>query len=249
MRCKNTLIRIIGFFELLLASFQGKGGGSETVEKEFSQAMTLFSKKKPKLCIDIGGNIGAYSEQILSKYPDCSIVIFEPSKSNVEILKEKFQSNSKIFIEQVAISNVKSEATLFSDKDGSGLASLTKRRLKHFNINFSNTETVNTIKFADYWKEKLQSQNIDICKIDIEGHEMDALSGFGDSIQHIEIIQFEIGGCNIDTKTFFQDFWYFFEERNFDLFRASPLGLIKLLRYKESDEFFAPTNYLAKKKV
>ena len=249
MRYNNTLIKILGFFELLLASFQGKGWGSETVEKEFSQVMTLLPKKKPKLCIDIGGNTGAYSEEILSKYPDCSIVIFEPSKTNVEILKQKFQSNSNIFIEQVAISNVKGEATLFSDKDGSGLASLTKRRLKHFNINFSNTETVKTIKFEDFWREKLGSKNIDICKIDIEGHELNALYGFGNSINHIEIIQFEIGGCNIDTRTFFQDFWYFFEERKFDLFRVSPLGLIKLLRYKESDEFFAPTNYLAKKKV
>ena len=78
---------------------------------------------------------------------------------------------------------------------------------------------------------------------------MDALHGLGESLNYINVIQFEFGGCNIDTKTFFQDFWYFFEERGFDLFRISPFGLIHITKYRETDEFFVSTNYLAKKKV
>ncbi len=242
-------IKILSFLERLLANIQGKGWGSSTVDKEFSAAMRLLSEKEPKLCIDIGGNKGSYSNQILKKYPNCSIVIFEPSLTNVDILKKKFGSNTNICIEGLAVSNVSGNATLFSDKDGSGLASLTKRRLIHFGIDFSKTENVKTIKFEDYWKEKLVSKSIDICKIDIEGHEMDALHGLGESLNYINVIQFEFGGCNIDTKTFFQDFWYFFEERGFDLFRISPFGLIHITKYRETDEFFVSTNYLAKKKV
>lgn len=242
-------IKILSFLERLLSNIQGKGWGSRTVDKEFSAAMRLLSKKEPKLCIDIGGNKGSYSNQILKKYPNCSIVIFEPSLTNVNILKKKFGTNTNICIEGLAVSNATGNATLFSDKDGSGLASLTKRRLTHFGIDFSKTENVKKIKFEDYWKEKLDSKSIDICKIDIEGNEMNALNGFGDSINHIEIIQFEFGGCNIDTRTFFQDFWYFFRERDFDLYRISPFGLNKISKYSELDETFVTTNYLAKRKV
>ena len=74
-------------------------------------------------------------------------------------------------------------------------------------------------------------KNIDIFKLDIEGHEIDALKGVGEAINYIKIIQFEFGGCNIDTKTYFRDLWFFFKEKNFDLFRISPLGLIKIINY------------------
>ena len=49
-------IKILSFLERLLSNIQGKGWGSRTVDKEFSAAMRLLSKKEPKLCIDIGGN-------------------------------------------------------------------------------------------------------------------------------------------------------------------------------------------------
>ena len=86
---------------------------------------------------------------------------------------------------------------------------------------------------------------MDIVKIDIEGHELSALNGFGKAIFSTSVIQFEFGGCNIDTKTYFQNFWYFFKEHNFDLFRITPLGIEGIKSYKESDEYFSTTNYIA----
>jgi len=103
------------------------------------------------------------------------------------------------------------------------------------------------IRFEDYWKSELGSENIDFVKLDIEGHELDALNGFGEALKFINVIQFEFGGCNIDTRTFWQDFWYFFTENNFDLYRITPFGKIKITKYRELDEFFSTTNFLAKR--
>jgi FkbM family methyltransferase len=167
----------------------------------------------------------------------------------MKILKEKFKDNSNVILEQLAIANDNANVILYSNEAGSGLASLTKRRLEHFAINFSHTEDIKSIKFEDYWKEKLDSKNIDFCKLDIEGHEMDAFIGFGKAINYIDLIQFEFGGCNIDTRIFFQDFWYFFKKKGFDLFRISPLGIIPITNYKESDEYFTTSNYLVKRKI
>jgi len=211
--------------------------------------LSLLSNKQPKLFIDIGGNKGSYTQEILKKFPNCKVVIFEPALSNMKILKEKFKDNSNVILEQLAIANDNANVILYSNEAGSGLASLTKRRLEHFAINFSHTEDIKSIKFEDYWKEKLDSKNIDFCKLDIEGHEMDAFIGFGKAINYIDLIQFEFGGCNIDTRIFFQDFWYFFKKKGFDLFRISPLGIMPITNYKESDEYFTTSNYLVKRKI
>ncbi|MFB9174037.1 FkbM family methyltransferase [Roseibium salinum] len=119
--------------------------------------------------------------------------------------------------------------------------------MKHHKLEFNVSEQVRTLRFENYWIEKLQKAHIDICKMDVEGHELDVLSGFGEAIHHIDVIQFEFGGCNIDTRTFFQDFWYFFKEYDFEIYRITPFGPTKIKKYTEELEFFNTTNFIAKK--
>jgi len=62
----------------------------------------------------------------------------------------------------------------------------------------------------------------------------------------IDLVAFEFGGCNIDTRTFFQDFWYFFREVHFRIFRITPSGyLYPIESYKEIYEQFRTTNFIA----
>ncbi len=74
---------------------------------------------------------------------------------------------------------------------------------------------------------------------------MAALQGFGGALSVVRAVQFEFGGANIDTRTYFRDFWYLFTEAGFDLFRITPFGPQRLGRYRERDEFFSTTNYVA----
>lgn len=145
----------------------------------------------------------------------------------------------------VAVSDKSGNAVLFSNEPGSGLASLTQRRLDHFNIPFDTTEEVKTIRFEDYWADHLKSRDLDLVKLDIEGHELSALNGFGKAIKAIKVLQFEFGGCNIDTRTYFQDFWYYFKEHDFDIYRITRYGAEPIQQYRELDEFFSTTNYIA----
>jgi hypothetical protein len=84
--------------------------------------------------------------------------------------------------------------------------------------------------------------------MDIEGHELDALSGAKRMFDNksIDIVAFEFGGCNIDTRTFFQDFWYFFSGINMRIYRVTPSGyLYRIDSYKEIQEQFRTTNFVA----
>jgi len=139
----------------------------------------------------------------------------------------------------MAVSENNGFSELFSDAPGSGLASLTKRRLDHYGLEFNVKETVETIKFEDYWKSTLSMRAIDIIKIDVEGHELDVLNGLGASIFKTKSIQFEFGGTNIDTKRYFQDYWYYFKEYPFKIYRITPFGLNPIGYYRESEESFS----------
>ena len=66
----------------------------------------------------------------------------------------------------------------------------------------------------------------------------------------IDMVTFEFGGCNIDTRTFFQEFWYFFTKNDMDIYRITPSGyLYKLEQYKEIIEQYRTTNFIAIKKI
>lgn len=229
------------------ASLQlGKGWGSYTVCEEFAAVRNIIKPNKFDLCVDIGGNEGNYTQEIVEFFPNSKVVVFEPAEDLAKQLKERFCELPNVVVEQFAVSKENGSAILHGNEGMNGLSSLTKRRLDHFGIDFNKEESVQTLKFEDYWKQNLNSQHIDFCKIDVEGHELDVLEGFGEAINHVSAIQFEFGGCNIDTRTFFQDFWYFFKKHNFEIYRISPLGLIHITEYREMDETFSTTNYIAK---
>lgn len=226
---------------------QGKGWGGSTVEQEVESCLSLL-KEEPKLIIDVGANIGLYTEYLLQKVPRATYFLFEPSRKNSQILGNKFYSCDNVFCSQYALSNETASKNLYSDVEGSGLASLTKRRLDHFNISMDFVEEVNTVRFDDFLNfDDVPEvfETIDYVKLDVEGHELSVLDGFGTNMHRTKLIQFEFGGCNIDTRTYFQDFWYFFKDKNFSLYIITPDGPEKLNNYKESFEFFTTTNYIA----
>lgn len=244
-RAISTLISIIGVLERIFARWQGKGWGAIGLDYEVKIVARLLVSE-PKICIDVGGNVGDYSRALLKQFPGCQVIIFEPSQKNVDILNGAFYANDRVSIEPVALSNNSGFSTLFSDTYGSALALLTKRNLNQLQIPFEVTEKVKIEKFENFWVEKLDSSRIDFLRLDVEGHELAVLQGCGEALKKLKVIQFEFGGTQIDTRTFFKDFWELFAENNFELFRIGPLGLTKIQNYDESEECFMLTTDLAK---
>jgi FkbM family methyltransferase len=219
----------------------GFGYGTESIEKEIKSFKQFIPNGK--IFVDVGGNKGLYSASLINNFDVDSIHVFEPCKLNIEVIEKKFVNNKKVIINSCGLSNINSNSILYSNDVGSGLASLSKRNLDHFGIKFDKEEKVILIRFDEYWKNNISSEYIDLLKIDVEGHELSVLEGVGELIKKIKVIQFEFGGCNIDTKTFFQDFWYYFKQNNFEIYRITPLGSLKISSYSESLERFQTSNY------
>lgn len=231
--------------ELDMKNLQGKGKGGESVSSEVAAALSFMNKYKifEPVIFDVGANVGLYSKAILDQIPNSKIFAFEPSQASRNKLQNRFINDSRVTVIPLALGSESASRTLWSDEPGSGLASLTKRRLGHFEIDFNFAEKVE-VTTLDNWVNS-QKVNPDFIKMDVEGHEFDVLNGGKNILKSVRVIQFEFGGCNIDTRTYFQDFWYFFQSYGFSLYRITPKGPLQIVKYSEEDECFNTTNYLA----
>ncbi len=211
----------------------------------------LLELKLPEVTIfDVGANQGQFSDLILSGLKDqinFKIHSFEPSKYSFEKLAEKLASSGNVILNNFGLGKKEETAELFYEKEGSGLASLTKRNLSHFNIDFNKSEIIQ-IKTLDSYCASKNIKNIDLLKVDVEGHEMEVLEGAIEMFEKkvIRMVSFEFGGCNIDTRTYYQDFFYFFRTLEMEIYRITPSGrLIPMGSYQEFQEQFRTTNFLA----
>ena len=227
----------------------GSGGG---VLSSGEQAIFYVLKqrlKSPYCIFDVGSNKGQFLQLILDniKVDDFSIHCFEPGHETFKILAKSYKEDKRIKLNNIGIGKEKSETVLHFDSVGSRMASLTKRRLDHFGIYFNKSEKVEINTIDNYCSENAIN-HIHLLKFDIEGHELDALDGARKMFdkKSIDIVTFEFGGCNIDTRTFFQDFWYFFSGINMKIFRITPSGYFYPIEsYKEIYEQFRTTNFIA----
>jgi FkbM family methyltransferase len=228
----------------------GIGSGVEAADSG-EKVVLKFLKGESYTIFDVGANKGQYLNMIFNELTgkDAEIHAFEPGKYTFEILKQNSPDSPKIKLNNIALSSRDGELSLYYNEEGSGLASLTKRKLDHFNIAFSKSEKVKVTTLDNYCRNNGIS-HIHLLKLDVEGHELDVLKGAASmfSSRSIDIVTFEFGGTNIDTRSFFQDFYYFFKEHNMDLFRITPSGyLFPIDKYKEEYEQFITTNFVAKK--
>lgn len=243
----TLLLKFFGRIEILAAKAQGKGY-DYGIKNQVNTIRKLLGQT-PNLAIDIGANVGAYTIQLRETFPNLEVHMFEPATKLFNHLNTRFFENRLVHVLPFAVSDERGIRNLYFDKEGGVLASLTKRRLDHFDINFDFSENVDVIRFEDYWNINLQKRDIDFIKIDVEGHELAVLRGMGRAINFVKVIQFEFGGTGIDAKIYFQDFWYFFKENNFDIYRFTFLGPLRIATYREIDETFAKTDYLAVRKT
>lgn len=197
---------------------------------------------------DVGANVGHYSILLHDLFRENGrIFAFEPSKKNFEKLLATTKGMTNVSQFNFGFSNEDGRITLYGDQDESSWASLYQRRLDHINVKMNAIEEIELRTIDGFCKENNVTR-INFLKIDVEGHELKVLQGAKDMIKAkgIDFIQFEFGGCNIDSRTYFQDFYYLLKD-DFKIFRVLKDGLHPIPVYKEFYEVFQNTNFLAER--
>ena len=150
----------------------------------------LLAKTGPKLCIDVGANIGDYSETLLSKTKS-HVIAFEPlPKAFDELLKLKTSYPNRFDALNVGVGIEETSLELFYGASDSVLASFCKEinEIEAIGENNVNAMTVSVIKLDSYYEKYIKGKfdSLDLLKIDTEGFEYEVLIGAQQTIRDLK---------------------------------------------------------------
>ena len=237
--------KILHRIELVLSTAQGRGQIEfpYVLSEEVKNCLKLI--ENPNTVIDVGANVGLYTEQLFKKFPNSKYFLFEPSKTNTDVLNKKFHKYNNVKIFRKALSNNNGKSELFSVDSGNVLNSLIKQDFFHDNVTkFNFTQDVEVSRL-DHYDLINDLQSIDYVKIDTEGNEFLVLQGFGNNLKKCKLIQFEFGLGTLYAKNYFIDFWNFFKNNNFSLYIITPSGPKIIKSYSYIYEHFDAINFIA----
>jgi len=150
-------------------------------------------KLKPKTVLEIGSRDGNdakyYADQFNIDYK--SVYVVEPNPKMIEEIKINHPSFNLF---EVAIDSGEETDKLFNQvveggKDPVGVSSLLNRNDGFYDRFLTSKITVKTINASTLMNDI--NDDIDICKIDVEGLTFDVIKSFGDTIQKIKTLHIE----------------------------------------------------------
>ena len=239
------------FYFLYLQGLKGMDHGYSYVYPENSGEFDLLRKvarfyvDKRIVFFDVGANTGYYSNKVLEIFNNSiDIHCFEPSAFTYQKLTSNLGNSAKTF--RLALSNRLGSSLLYSDKVGSGMASLEDTRYAPPFGRLVTLEESVEMDTIDHFCKNHSISKIHFLKMDVEGHEYAVLEGALEKLKQnsIDFIQFEFGRVNIDSASSLKKF-YKLLHREFDIYRIIQTGLIPQFEYNYEYEIYLGTNFLA----
>jgi FkbM family methyltransferase len=250
LACSRLLYKPFRVLDAYLHFVLGLGSGTGwDLDSEVKAALSLTYRSEP-VVFDVGANVGAWSDRFFSMNPAARLFLFEPSPACCkEIAKRPQLRNASVV--QAAIGDRTGKALLFFSEPTDGTASLHRRGDTFFeDLNYHQLE-VDVLTIDEFIKaHKLPF--VDFLKMDVEGNELFALHGAKDALseRRIGALLFEFGSGNINSLTFFRQFWNLLASNGFRIWRITPGGKPVLIdEYYEDLEYFrGVSNYVAELK-
>lgn len=215
-------------FEAYWCALLGKGGGTGwNLDAEINAASHVIKTSSPVI-FDVGANKGEWSLQIQRTFPDARVYLFEPQPACQQIIKDKNIPNS-ILIPK-AVSSISHSVGLYTSGNMAEEASLHERLDSYFQHKVYTHIEVDSVTIDDIMEE-YDLEQVDFMKMDIEGHELIALHGAARSLKEnkIKALSFEFGSGNINSRTFFHDFWDLLHGLHYQIYRILPSSRLRKL--------------------
>ena len=153
----------------------------------YRKLIKFYKNKNLNSVIDVGANIGQSIDLFLKINPQCKILAFEPNPSLFQKLIIKYKNNSNIKLFQLGISNTEGSKTFYENvlHTTSSFEELDlnskylKSKSKILGVNPEEiVKSQYPVKVTTLAKVNEETQlQIDVLKIDTEGHEFACLEG------------------------------------------------------------------------
>lgn len=236
----GTTQALAGYVELLL----GKGTGTTPALETKTAAQ--FIKRSSPVIFDVGANTGEWTMEMHKYHPDAHWVLFEPAAACLEILSSLPLEN--VVLHGKALGMKTGSAFLHSSGSFDTTASLHQRHEPAFSSLEYQPHKVD-ITTLDSAMMEVDQPYVDFMKLDVEGHELFVLQGGRTALAEgkIRALSFEFGSGNINSRTYFRDFWMLLTGYHYRIARLLPSGkLLPVASYEETLEYFRHvTTYFA----
>lgn len=245
--CTSMTGNYVSLAEAYLGILLGKGAGTGwALDAEVQGARSMIKGQRPVL-FDVGANVGEWTLRLRELFQESEIYLFEPQPACLDSLYALNLQRARIIPHAVSSSGGQ-RLQLFTPGDGAGTASLYERGDSYFQAETYSPIDVTTVTI-DEVVAKHQVKRIDFMKLDVEGHELSALQGARKTLesQIVQALSFEFGSGNINSRTFFRDFWNLLSPLGFQMYRIQPCGRLQPIReyYEDCEYFRGVSNYVA----
>jgi FkbM family methyltransferase len=189
---------------------------------------SILAPTNPKLCIDVGANIGEYTAELLAS-TSATVVSFEPlSESFLSLcrLRESLEESGRLILENKGIANRDGSLTIHFNRDALAHASFSEDVKKVSYVSNPEKLAVPVVTLDTYCLENRITE-IDLVKIDTEGFELEVFEGAEETFRRLrpKFIQIEFNWHQMFRDTSLN----FFAEKlpAYDLYQLLPKSWIK----------------------
>lgn len=197
-----------------------------------------------RVVFDVGANVGDWAQLALSMNPALEIHCFEPSAATFRRLQARQLVGREVILNHIGLGEAAGDATLHVYSPAAGANSL-YRREGLYSLP-TTTEPVKLESLDTYCVEG-QIRQIDLLKLDVEGHELCVLKGATQLLASgsIRRIQFEYGGTYIDARVLLKDVFELLTLYRYRLHKLYPRHLQFFDQYDQRLETFQYQNWVA----
>jgi len=111
--------------------------------------MILPYIKEDAIFIDVGANVGVFTEAVLNYRKNITAHLFEPVPQYFQWLIDKFTKNPNVFINKVALSDKEGHFSIWIDADNLGWNTMISEKIS---VNMQEL-TIDSIIFDDYVRQ------------------------------------------------------------------------------------------------
>lgn len=207
----------------------------------------FLSQFQKPIVLDVGGNEGSYTKDILEANKNAQVFVFEPHPATYRRLSSYSSTVTGVTAINSACSSAPGQMVLYdyAGSSGSPHASLHVGVIEGIHAGESEKYVVNVISLDTFAIEH-DIPLIHLLKIDAEGHELEVMKGAVNLLREsrIQAIQFEFNEMNVLSRAFLRDFYDLLP--NYKFYRMVRDGLVPLDPYSAlSCELFAFQNIIA----